>query len=55
MTAPALVAVLQRVCAVLPGTPVKVGVEAAGHYHRPLLEPGGVAHHSRAATSLGPD
>jgi hypothetical protein len=25
MTAPALAAVLQRVCAVLPGTPVKVG------------------------------
>jgi transposase len=37
MTAPAVAAVLQRVCAVLPGTPVKVGVEAAGHYHRPLL------------------
>jgi transposase len=38
MTAPALATVLQRVGAVLPGTPVKVGVEAAGHYHRPLLE-----------------
>jgi transposase len=38
MTAPAVAAVLQRVGAVLPGTPVKVGVEAAGHYHRPLLE-----------------
>ena len=37
MTAPALAAVLQRVCAVLPVGPVKVGVEAAGHYHRPLL------------------
>jgi len=37
MTAPALAAVLQRVCAVLPAAPVKVGVEAAGHYHRPLL------------------
>jgi transposase len=37
MTAPALAAVLQRVCAVLPPAPVKVGVEAAGHYHRPLL------------------
>ena len=37
MTAPAVAAVLQRVCAVLPGAPVKVGVEAAGHYHRPLL------------------
>ena len=39
MTAPALAAVLQRVCAVLPAAPVKVGVEAAGHYHRPLLGP----------------
>src|SRR5688572_2265902 len=40
MTAPALAAVLQRVCAVLPTGPVKVGVEAAGHYHRPLLGSG---------------
>ena len=40
MTAPALAAVLQRVCAVLPAAPVKVGVEAAGHYHRPLLGSG---------------
>jgi transposase len=40
MTAPALAAVLQRVCAVLPVGPVKVGVEAAGHYHRPLLGSG---------------
>jgi transposase len=40
ITAPALAAVLQRVCAVLPAAPVKVGVEAAGHYHRPLLGPG---------------
>jgi transposase len=38
MTAPAVAAVVQRVCAVLPGAAVKVGVEAAGHYHRPLLE-----------------
>ena len=37
MTAPALAAVLERVSAVLPAGPVKVGVEAAGHYHRPLL------------------
>jgi transposase len=37
MTAPALTAVLGRVCAVLPAGAVKVGVEAAGHYHRPLL------------------
>ena len=40
MTAPALAAVLERVCAVLPAAAVKVGVEAAGHYHRPLLGPG---------------
>jgi transposase len=40
MTAPALAAVLQRVCAVLPAGPVMVGVEAAGHYHRPLLGSG---------------
>jgi transposase len=40
MTTPALAAVLQRVCAVLSGPPVKVAVEAASHYHRPLLEPG---------------
>jgi transposase len=37
MTAPALAAVLQRVSAVVPAGPVKVGVEAAGHYHGPLL------------------
>src|SRR4030095_6805943 len=41
MTAPAVAAVLERVCAVLPGAAVKVGVEAAGHYHRPLLGAGG--------------
>ena len=40
MTAPALAAVLERVSAVLPAGPVKVGVEAAGHYHRPLLGSG---------------
>jgi transposase len=40
MTAPALAGVLARVCAVLPAEPVKVGVEAAGHYHRPLLGSG---------------
>jgi transposase len=40
MTVPALAAVLQRVWAVLPAGPVKVGVEAAGHYHRPLLGSG---------------
>jgi transposase len=40
MTAPAVAAVLERVCAVLPGTAVRVGVEAAGHYHRPLLGSG---------------
>jgi transposase len=37
MTAPALTAVLERVCAALPAGVVKVGVEAAGHYHQPLL------------------
>ena len=37
MTAPAVAAAVGRVCAVLPGAAVKVGVEAAGHYHRPLL------------------
>jgi len=40
MPAPALTAVLERVWAVLPAGPVKVGVEAAGHYHRPLLGSG---------------
>jgi transposase len=41
MTAPAVAAVVERVCAVLlPAGPVKVGVEAAGHYHRPLLGSG---------------
>ena len=40
MTAPALAAVLGRVCAVLPAAAVKVGIEAAGHYHRPLLGSG---------------
>ena len=37
LTAPAVAAVVERVSAVLPGAAVKVGVEAAGHYHRPLL------------------
>ena len=36
MTAPAVCAVLDRVCGVLPPA-VRVEVEAAGHYHRPLL------------------
>ena len=40
MTAPALAALLERVWAVLPAGPVKVAVEAAGHYHRPLLGSG---------------
>ena len=40
MTAPALAAVLERVGAVLSDAAVKVGVEAAGHYHRPLLGSG---------------
>jgi transposase len=38
MTAQGLAGTLQRVQPVLPaGARVKVGVEAAGHYHRPLL------------------
>lgn len=39
MTAPALSEAVQRIAAVLPvtDTPVKIGVEAAGHYHRPIL------------------
>jgi hypothetical protein len=38
MTAPALSAVVDRVVKVLPdtGALVKIGVEAAGHYHRPM-------------------
>jgi transposase len=40
MTAPAVAAVVERVWAVLPAGLVKVGVEAAGHYHRPLLGSG---------------
>jgi transposase len=38
MTAAAVAAVVQRVCAALPCAAVTVGLEAAGHYHRPLLE-----------------
>ena len=40
MTAPALSAVVERIVKVLPdtGSPVKIGVEAAGHYHRPMLD-----------------
>ena len=40
MTRSALVELVGRVRAVLPGAEaaVKVGVEAAGHYHRPLIE-----------------
>ena len=41
MTRSALTATVGRVCGVLscPHVPVKVGVEACGHYHRPLLAP----------------
>ena len=41
MTAPALAGAVERVVAVVPGAGarVKVGIEAAGHYHRPLLTP----------------
>jgi len=40
MTRSAVVDVVGRVCEVLPGVgvAVRVGVEAAGHYHRPLIE-----------------
>ena len=39
MTGPALVAAAARAAAVVPSTGrVKVGVEAAGHYHRPVLD-----------------
>jgi transposase len=41
MTAVAVSAMLDRVCGVLPAAAaVKVGIEAAGHYHRPLLAAG---------------
>lgn len=40
MTAPSLRQVIEQVQALLPaGADVKVGIEAAGHYHRPLLSP----------------
>src|SRR5215203_469897 len=37
MTAVGLGRVITQAQAVLSGTPIRVGVEAAGHYHRPLL------------------
>lgn len=41
MTGPSLAHVVREVQAVLPeGARVKVGIEAAGHYHRPLLGAG---------------
>lgn len=42
MTRPALAAVTEQVRRVLPGPDalVRVGVEAAGHYHQPLIAPG---------------
>ncbi len=40
MTAPSLREVVAQIQHLLPpGARVKVGVEAAGHYHRPLLTP----------------
>jgi transposase len=40
MTAPSLRQVVEQVQGLLPaGAQVKVGIEAAGHYHRPLLSP----------------
>jgi len=39
MTQSGLVAAVGRVSAVIPsGAQVKVGIEAAGHYHRPVLD-----------------
>ena len=39
MTGPSLVRMVADIVAVLrPGAVVKVGLEAAGHYHRPLLD-----------------
>ncbi|MGI8769246.1 MAG: IS110 family transposase [Propionibacteriaceae bacterium] len=42
MTGPGLAATLRKIHEVLPSPQavVKVGIEAAGHYHRPLLTPG---------------
>ena len=39
MTGPGLGRVISQAQAELSGTPIRVGVEAAGHYHRPLLSP----------------
>jgi transposase len=41
MTRPALNRLVEQVRAVVPGpdSPVRVGVEAAGHYHQPLIAP----------------
>jgi transposase len=39
MTGPGLGRVISQALAELSGTPIRVGVEAAGHYHRPLLSP----------------
>jgi transposase len=39
MTGPGLGRVISQALAELSGTPIRVGVEAASHYHRPLLSP----------------
>lgn len=39
MTGPGLGRVISQAQAELSDTPIRVGVEAAGHYHRPLLSP----------------
>ena len=39
MTAAALARVITKTQAVLPAGLIRVGVEAAGHYHRPLASP----------------
>ena len=41
MTRAGLMATLSEICAVVPSeVSVKVGIEAAGHYHQPLMAPG---------------
>jgi transposase len=39
MTGPGVAGVITQTQKVLPGGPVRVGVEAAGHYHRPVATP----------------
>ena len=39
MTAPGVSSVITKAQAVVPAGVIRVGVEAAGHYHRPLATP----------------